>query len=73
MSNEMKAKLALALLAVVAFFAVLGWAGDVDYTDQIILSMSQEQYDSIRDHLKAKTGSTPSEREIARYYLSLQE
>ena len=64
----MKVKLTLAILGIVGFFAVLGWAGKIDYTEQVILAMSQEDYDSIRKKLTADTGSTPSDYEIAKYY-----
>ncbi len=53
---------------IVAFFALLGWAGRIDFTEQTILSMSQEEYDSIRQKLTADNGSCPSDYEIAKYY-----
>ena len=64
----MKAKLTLAILAIVGFFAVLGMVGNIDYTEHIILSMTQEEYESIRDKLTAENGSSPSDFEIAEYY-----
>lgn len=47
---------------------ILGWAGDIDYCDQVILGMSQEQYDYVKDTLQKKNGSKPSEREIAHWW-----
>lgn len=63
----------LRLLAVtgciIGFFAALGIAGDYDYTDQVILSMSYEEYDMVKDTLmKQKNGKEPSEREIAHWW-----
>ena len=54
---------------VVGFVVVLGIAGDIDLCDQTILSMSQEQYDSVKNHLQQSTGSTPSDREIAHWWI----
>lgn len=51
-----------------AFLALLGWAGDIDYTDQCILSMSHEEYDTIKDSLTHKFGHEPSERDIAHWW-----
>ena len=67
--NNLKQQLAAAALAMTAFVAVLGWAGDVDFTDQVILSMSQEEYDNVKSHLTSKNGRKPSEREIAHWWV----
>ena len=61
-------QLLAACAAVVAFFLLLGIVGDYDYTEQIILSMSQEQYDSVKQHLWQVNGSQPSERQIAHWW-----
>lgn len=61
-------KLTGACLLLVAFFAVLGWMGDYDYCEQIILHMSQEDYDKVKDHLTKVNGERPSEREIAHWW-----
>lgn len=61
-------QLIAACAACVAFFFVLGWAGDFDYCDQVILNMSQEQYDYVRDTLTKKNGSKPSERQITHWW-----
>ncbi len=55
----------LTVVGIVGFLMILGWAGNVDYTDQIILKMSQEEYDAIKSHLTQLNGSEPSEYEIA--------
>lgn len=55
-------------LIFLAAFLLLGWAGDYDYCEQIILHMSQEQYDSIKSELTKQNGSTPSDRDIAHYW-----
>ena len=51
------------------FMLILGWAGDVDYCEQVILRMSFEEYDTILQTLTEKNGSEPSEREIAHWYI----
>ncbi len=61
-------QLAAACVAVIAFYLLLGIVGDYDYTEQIILSMSQEQDDSVMNHLRQVNGSTPSERQIAHWW-----
>ena len=63
-----------ALQLVAAFAIVIGGAlllgivGDYDYCDQVILSMSQEEYDSVKAHLTGELGQAPSEREIAHWW-----
>ena len=66
--KNLKIKLAGACLIVVAFFALLGYVGDYDYCEQIILHMSQEEYDSVKEHLTQMNGESPSEREIAHWW-----
>jgi hypothetical protein len=62
-------KLAYELLAItfgaLVFIMLLGYAGDIDYCDQVILSMSEEEYDSVKCLLTQENGSEPSDREIA--------
>ena len=65
---QYRKQLLTAVLAVVAFFALMGWAGDMDFCDQTILRMSQEQYDQVKDTLTRKTGCQPSDREIAHWW-----
>ena len=62
-------KLSLAVMAIVAFFVVLGIVGDYDYTSQVLYSMSYEDYNEVRSILKEKNGQTPTEREIAHYWV----
>lgn len=61
-------KVAAILAGIVAFFFILGIAGDIDFTEQVILNMTQEQYDSVKHKLKEMNGKTPSEREIAHWW-----
>lgn len=65
----MKLKLTFIIAAIVAFVMLMGWASKIDYTDQVILSMSQEDYDTICSLLEKQNGSRPSETEIADYYM----
>lgn len=67
--KDFKMKLILAGFFIIACFAVLGYAGDIDFTEQVILSMTQEEYDSVRDRLAQETGEEPSEREIAHWWI----
>jgi len=67
--NRYRLQLLAAVAMTIGFFAVLGWAGDYDYAEQVILRMSQEQYDYVRDTLtRLRNGNRPSEREIARWW-----
>ena len=61
-------KLTAAILLIIAFFALLGWAGDYDLTEQIILHMSQEDYDSVKLQLTEVKGHQPSDRDIAHWW-----
>lgn len=61
-------KLAAGGLGLLAFLAALGWAGELDYTEQIILHMSQKEYDSVRKTLAGMFGHEPSERDIAHWW-----
>lgn len=54
--------------SIVAFFCLMGWMGDYDYCEQVILHMSQEQYDSVKNILTEQNGNTPSDREIAHWW-----
>ena len=62
-------KLAGAILCGIIFFAVLGIVGDYDYCEQVVLRMSQEQYDSVKNHLYHELGKQPSERQIAHWWI----
>ncbi len=59
-------------VGMVAFFAVLGWAGDIEFTEQVILRMSQEQYDSVKSHLTKEHGHSPSDSDIAHWWIEHQ-
>ena len=61
-------KLAVGCLGLVAFLALLGWAGDMDYTDQVILHMSYEEYDTVKQKLTDMFGHEPSQRDIAHWW-----
>lgn len=68
-NQTLTVKLAIAPMCIVAFFGLLGWAGDIDYCDQVILRMSQEEYDSIKALLTEQGhGREPSERDIAHWW-----
>lgn len=67
--KQMKMKLAAALICIMGFLLVLGIAGDCDYTEQVILRMSYDDYDYVKDSLTKKLGKKPSEREIAHWWV----
>lgn len=63
-------KIAAALMGITGFFLALGIAGDIDYTEQVILRMTYEEYDWVKDTLtRLKNGHEPSEREIAHWWV----
>lgn len=63
----------IASIGIIVFMAFLGWAGDIDFTEQTILNMSQEQYDSVRNLLTERDGQSPSDRDIAHWWAEHQE
>ena len=58
----------IASFGIMAFFLLLGWIGDYDYCEQVILHMSQEQYDSVKSILTEQNGTEPSDRDIAHWW-----
>lgn len=64
--------LAAAAVGIIAFVALLGWIGDYDYCEQVILHMSQEQYDLVKNHLTQLNGQSPSDRDIAHWWMDNQ-
>ena len=72
--EQYRLQIAFAIMAIIAFFAILGWAGDIDYCDQVILSMTQEEYDSVKSLLTERQGGVePSDRKIAHYWVEHME
>ena len=57
-------KKTLTVLAVIAIVIMLGIAGRMDYTEQVIYHMPKSAYDEIKDTL----GERASEYDIAKYY-----
>ena len=57
---------------IIAFFAIMGWAGNIEFTEQVILRMSQEQYDSVKNHLTKENGVSPSDSDIAHWWVEHQ-
>ena len=66
-------QLMAAIALVIGGIILLGVVGDYDYCDQIILSMSQEEYDSIKQYLTGRLDDTPSDREIAHWWAENQK
>lgn len=66
--KDFRLTVAAVFFGLFGFFLLLGWAGDVDYTEQIILDMTQEQYDSVKQLLTRQGGHKPSERDIAHWW-----
>lgn len=65
--NKYRLTIVISVLGTVFFFALLGWAGRVDYNEQVLLHMSQEDYDSIVQRLSFH-GNCPSDDDIVKYY-----
>lgn len=68
MMTKFQCSVLVASCCVVAFFTLIGWVGDYDYCEQVILHMSQEQYDSVKTMLTERNGQTPSDRDIAHWW-----
>lgn len=66
--KDWKLQTLAAFLLVMGLMFLAGLAGDFDFCDQVILSMSQEEYDYVKDTLTKMNGSSPSEREIAHWW-----
>jgi hypothetical protein len=66
--NKMRLQLLAVVGAIVGFLMLLGVVGDYDYTEQCILRMSQDEYDTIRKELTDLRGQEPSERDIAHFW-----
>lgn len=64
MYMDRKKKNMVTAFSIFAMFMLLGIAGRMDYTEEVIYHMSQSAYDEIKDTL----GEGASEYEIARYY-----
>lgn len=56
-------------IAILAFVILLGIAGRIDYTEEVIYHMPQKAYNEIKDTL----GHDASDYDIARYYTSNYE
>ena len=66
--KDLRLKMAVAAASTIALFAMLCVAGDYDWSEQVVLHMTQAQYDWVKDTLTKKHGSEPSEREIAHWW-----
>lgn len=67
--KDYRLRILAVICCIVGFLFILGIAGGYDYTDQVILSMSYEEYDMVKDTLmKQNNGEEPSEREIAHWW-----
>ena len=62
--KAMKKKILMAA-AIVFVVLMLGIAGRIDYTEQVIVNMSEQTYNEIKQAI----GEDASEYEIARYYV----
>ena len=51
--KDFRLKFAAVVGCMVVFLMLMGWAGAVDYTEQVILHMSQEEYDNVVFHAQA--------------------
>lgn len=65
----MKGKHLIGMALAIAFIMALGWAGNQDRVDTIIVSMPESTYREIKDSLYFH-GEFPSEEEIAEFYIN---
>lgn len=61
---DRKKKNMVTAFSIFAMFMLLGIAGRMDYTEEVIYHMPQEAYNEIKDTL----GGSASDYEIAKYY-----
>lgn len=54
-----------AIMAAAAAIILLGWAGRMDYTEEVIYNMPNEAYSQIKERL----GEGASDYEIAEFYI----
>ena len=66
--KKLEKQLLKAFLGLVAMFVVIGIAGNYDWTEQVILHMSCDEYDWVNDTLTKKMGENPSDRDIALWW-----
>lgn len=62
-------KFAVALGIMICGLMLVGWAGNIDYTEHVIIRMSQEEYDSVKNLLTKENGEEPSESDIANWWV----
>lgn len=67
--RQLWTKLMAGTACIVGFIILLGVIGYYDYTEQVILRMSYEEYDSVKALLTEQNGREPSEREIAHWWV----
>lgn len=73
MITKFQRSVLVASVGIIAFFVLWGWIGDYDYCEQVILHMSQEQYDSVKNLLTERDGQAPSDKEIAHWWADHHE
>ena len=66
--NKLRLQFAAACLACIAFNGLLCIGSEFDFCEQVILHMSQEEYDHVKDTLTKINGSSPSDRQIAHWW-----
>ena len=66
--SKYRLQLLAAVMMVMGFMALIGWAGDYDWSEQVILRMTYEEYDWVKDTLTKLNGREPSEREMAHWW-----
>lgn len=71
--NRYRLQLLAAVMMVMGFVALIGWAGDYDWSEQQILRMTYEEYDWVKDTLTKLNGREPSEREMAHWWYEHHE
>ena len=67
MKNSDK-KLLAGMVGLLALLMALGWAGEYDYAEQVILHMTCDEYEWVKDTLTKRLGENPSDKEIAHWW-----
>lgn len=71
--KDLKLNMLLGAAGLLLLFALLGVLGEMDWCDQVILRMSQQEYAWVKERLTEEKGGEPSEREIAHWWAEHHE
>lgn len=67
--NRLTKQVIVLVIGFIAFLTLLGYAGSVDYAEQVVHNMPQEAY----EHICLKLGDGCTDRQIAAEYMDRKE